>query len=496
MQSGDSSPHDLEAGSSWTTRSDPDDGRTWAREVKDAWLPCYLCLDGGGVRSYSSLLILKSLMHEVWMWENRLADEEEDLDDATGPVVGEKKVVPSENELLPCHYFDFFVGTSSGGIIATLLGRLRMTVDEATEAYLTITHAMFGHPTWNVVYDHTPMESCIRAIVAARCTIHTNCTGDDEFREGMPHGRNRESSFAVDEPRQAQTACLSALCDTINSEAFPLRTYPLFYSGDGSNWIMRYEEGPSSLTITQVLRATTATPMYFRPLKAFQFNRLKTLCDGGLRQNNPSPFALSELRSLYELSINPALFLSIGSGKPEVFPSRIKRYLSRILYLSGSYATAIRFFLFFTQLPTFVQILAWLLMRPLKALADVMMQDFRHKGEIQHGEMREHARGEHTWYKRLNVRSGLGDSAGPSMDKWQDGHFGAGHTSGGATLRKIYDATMQYVNREYEATIDSYAAPGDVIRQAAEKLVRHRRAREAGGGRRYDVFVGREAGPA
>lgn len=429
------------------------------------------------------------------MWENRLADENEDLDNATGSVDGEKKFVPLENELLPCHYFDFFIGTSSGGIIATLLGRLRMTVDEATEAYLTITRAMYGHPTWNVIYDHVPMESCIRAIVAERCTKHTNCTGDDEFREGMPYGRNRESRLDVGQPRKAQTLCLGALCDTVNIEPFALRTSPFFYSEDTHDWITPNEEGPSSPTITQVLRATTATPMYFRPAEALHSNGLLHLFDGFFHEDDPSRLAHSDFHGLHVSSEPPALLLSIGSGKPKMFPSRINRYFYMTFYRSRTSAKAIQCMMFFTRLPTFVQILAWLLMRPLKVLADVMMQELRRKGEGQHRGMRRYTRGKHTWYKRLNIRYGPGDSAGPSMDEWQDGHFGAGHTCGGATLRKIHDATMQYVNREFDEGIDADISPGRAIRQAAEKLVRHRRAREAEGGRRYDVFVGREAGP-
>ncbi|KAI7575662.1 hypothetical protein KC343_g22547, partial [Hortaea werneckii] len=32
--------------------------------------------DGGGIRGYSSLWILKALMHEVWLWEQKLEEED------------------------------------------------------------------------------------------------------------------------------------------------------------------------------------------------------------------------------------------------------------------------------------------------------------------------------------------------------------------------------------------------------------------------------------
>src|ERR1700761_4963619 len=67
-------------------------GVAWAREVKDPWDPAILCLDGGGIRGYSSLLMIKRLMAEIATWENKLEEE----------IKGDKKF--DEKDLLPCHY--------------------------------------------------------------------------------------------------------------------------------------------------------------------------------------------------------------------------------------------------------------------------------------------------------------------------------------------------------------------------------------------------------
>jgi len=64
--------------------------------------PRILSLDGGGVRGLSSLLILQQLMEEI----------------------GRRK--SSAETPLPCEYFDLIGGTGTGGLIAIMLGRLRM----------------------------------------------------------------------------------------------------------------------------------------------------------------------------------------------------------------------------------------------------------------------------------------------------------------------------------------------------------------------------------
>lgn len=74
-----------------------------------------LALDGGGVRGLSSLMILRQLMITV------------------NPNSPPK----------PCEYFEMIGGTSTGGIIAIMLGRLRMTVGECIEAYTALSDKVF-----------------------------------------------------------------------------------------------------------------------------------------------------------------------------------------------------------------------------------------------------------------------------------------------------------------------------------------------------------------
>ena len=84
-----------------------------------------LCLDGGGVRGLSELLILRDIMMSL---QRR----------------SKSKEVP-----LPCEVFDLICGTSTGGIIALMLGRLRMSTEEAIDAYIDFSRTVFGKK-WTV----------------------------------------------------------------------------------------------------------------------------------------------------------------------------------------------------------------------------------------------------------------------------------------------------------------------------------------------------------
>lgn len=84
-----------------------------------------LCFDGGGIRSYSSLLVLQALMDEI---RSMLAPE----------------VTPDEL-IRPYEVFDYVFGSSSGGLIAIMLARLNMTDQECMDAFQTHAESIFLH---------------------------------------------------------------------------------------------------------------------------------------------------------------------------------------------------------------------------------------------------------------------------------------------------------------------------------------------------------------
>lgn len=134
-------------------------------------------IDGGGIRGYSSLLILRDLMEYVYEEETRDLPKEEKARHSSYhpheyiPCVGHnpeddgasRDQVPGIHRgaaaagtrrtgcgvrcrYVPAHYFDFIGGTSTGGLISIMLGRLRMSVEDCISEYATLSESIFGHP--------------------------------------------------------------------------------------------------------------------------------------------------------------------------------------------------------------------------------------------------------------------------------------------------------------------------------------------------------------
>lgn len=86
----------------------------------------HILLDGGGVRAYSSLLLLEALMREVARVEqdetllSSLLEGTPGADTTRAPSSFyplDSKLPPGDSEhltYLPCHYFDFISGSGTG----------------------------------------------------------------------------------------------------------------------------------------------------------------------------------------------------------------------------------------------------------------------------------------------------------------------------------------------------------------------------------------------
>ncbi|EJP60972.1 protein kinase subdomain-containing protein [Beauveria bassiana ARSEF 2860] len=233
---------------------------------------CLLSLDGGGVRGLSTLFILKGIMA-------RLNHERKKSD------------LPSAK---PCEVFDLVGGTSTGGLIAIMLGRLEMDVDECISTYIDLMKRVFDKKSsWLPVslggnvkaqFDSKKLRSAVEQAIN-----QSGASPQDRFNDGQSRG------------------CRVFVCAAAKetSDITRLRSYDL--------------PGKTSIeaTILDAALATSAATRFFDPVRigARQF------VDGALGANNPVEQVEREASDIWcadtaELMPQVKCFLSVGTGHP------------------------------------------------------------------------------------------------------------------------------------------------------------------------------------
>ncbi|KAI1149764.1 hypothetical protein F4825DRAFT_453150 [Nemania diffusa] len=258
--------------------------------------PSILCLDGGGVRSFVSLIILQNLMKYV---HAALEGLENQLNTA------------SASPVKPCDIFDFIFGSSSGGLLAIMLGRLEMTVEECFETFSAYAEEIFYHRIRFLGFL-LPKYSDKRLVRAVRHIV-----GDFD---PSPDREKWRGTIFKDTSGLCRTGVLAYIGTTRNSNSlgpsytpYMIRSYdcePEPKSEEESARFPALNPGPaSSFQIWEAARATTAAPGYFPPLKHGD----QKFYDGGITSNNPSLQALGEMQALLpHTPIN--CIVSIGTG--------------------------------------------------------------------------------------------------------------------------------------------------------------------------------------
>ena len=221
-------------------------------------------VDGGGVRVYSSLLILKEIMETIIRLEESYRDEPigsySPANSSYHPLLSHKA-----NVWLPCHYFDYIGGTGSGGLIAIMLGRLKMNVHDSILGFEALLKEVLCHKRWfhhrsllfwpRAKFDHRILEQTIQNLVS-------------HHAPGVP-SVFRSSDFAFDE-NQCKTIVLAFRRDEGSRKRqgtpYLFRTYNKFRFHSTGQRINQNSGLAHQIPIWQVARATTASPTYFKPV--------------------------------------------------------------------------------------------------------------------------------------------------------------------------------------------------------------------------------------
>ncbi|PSN64458.1 FabD/lysophospholipase-like protein [Corynespora cassiicola Philippines] len=292
-----------------------------------------LSLDGGGVRGYSMLIILQELMHRTFVeMEGR---------------------APKRHEIpKPCDHFDLIAGTGTGGLIAIMLGRLRLDVDTCKDVYVRMTKRVFetdktfaGIPYRSTLFKASKLEEAIMECVREH-TIYED-EGNDSINAmvsssdvrtpmspGSALGGNTVQRSASNASRYSQIgmspvnmriAALkwgnpNALLYDTREERTKTAVTAVYKgtkkAGTGQILLRSYDSRKETsvepnATIWQAGRATCATALAFKPIQIGQ----SVFLDEGAGKYNPAPQILDEAVVNEWPGREVGCFISIGTGK-------------------------------------------------------------------------------------------------------------------------------------------------------------------------------------
>ncbi|KAL6411846.1 lipid acyl hydrolase [Ilyonectria robusta] len=276
------------------------------------WAPIVLSLDGGGIKGLSELFILLKIMNRIEELIVEGSNDETTAEEAVRSHQGrvadkkqEKKTTIRDDELfafskdpaiLPCYFFDFMVGTSTGGLIAVMLGRLRMNVPDAIKAYWCLGNDIFLSRPIAGPYSSKKLKDAIIRVITDHCSCHElgqDCHDTEPLRQ-YDYAEENDISYKKTPHRQNFTCkvALVAQCKKKGSQRpYLFRSYNHSPRSEGD--LLEHNPmtlGGKALHMWKACRATSAAPFYFESMAIGRDEFL----DGGAGNNNPSNIAWNE----------------------------------------------------------------------------------------------------------------------------------------------------------------------------------------------------------
>ncbi|KAI8666730.1 hypothetical protein NCS57_00899200 [Fusarium keratoplasticum] len=290
-----------------------------------------LSLDGGGVRGYSIFIIVQELMHRTFVeMEGR---------------------APRRHEIpKPCDHFDLIVGTGTGGLIALMLGRLRLDLETCKELYVRLTRMVFetdktiaGIPYRSTLFKASKLEEAIKAAVQEHTVKERE--GNDGSEADLVNPLSAASYSSAGAPRRNQSNA-STISFSARSPAAQMAHRPAFNSryGDPNARLYDHRENRTKTAVTAVYkgsprgspaamlrsydsrkepapeydckiwqagRATCSIGLAFKPITIGQ----SVFHDDGAGTFNPSPEALDEAVVNEWPGREVGVFVSVGTGR-------------------------------------------------------------------------------------------------------------------------------------------------------------------------------------
>ncbi|KAF8325476.1 acyl transferase/acyl hydrolase/lysophospholipase [Amanita rubescens] len=241
-----------------------------------------LVIDGGGIRGLASLMIIDAIMKEI------------------ATKTGQNR--------RPCEIFDLICGTSVGGLISILLGRLGLDCQRAIDVYKTIVKKLFGEQkdAWNIIakgqfldtleFDKYIAQEVKELAGSPDALMHLAGEGD--------HVRESTKTFVT-------------VMENAPSYTHIVSSYP-------RERLSASAQRP--WTVTEAIKATTASPIYFSPIRLeLETNRMQNFQDAGFGgYNNPISLASSEWQTIWREE-RVGSVISLGTGLQSYLPNPVPK---------------------------------------------------------------------------------------------------------------------------------------------------------------------------
>ncbi|KAG8740353.1 hypothetical protein FRC10_004465 [Ceratobasidium sp. 414] len=263
-----------------------------------------LSLDGGGVRGYSALIILQAFMLRL------------------------KVYLGSEKDILPADFFDLIIGTSTGGIMALMLGRLRMGVDDCIKSYQQLSSKIFGGGIATTFFSggllgtgrglgfgmgiikgrelDSYFNMAMSSVVLGEPAMYDGTKLEKHVKRTIktrPHTwDNEEELLEETSPDNCYTAIVTAR-QTNAAAPHVMRSY-----------LRKDQPTADKVKVWEAARATSAAPAFFSPIAIGDLGVVYV--DGAVSGHcNPSVLAREEAEQLWP-GREICLLLSLGTGSP------------------------------------------------------------------------------------------------------------------------------------------------------------------------------------
>ena len=235
-----------------------------------------LSLDNGGTGALTSLYILLRLMDAI-------------------------REINGVHDIQPWQVFDLIGGSGVGGLLALMLGRLRMSVQECIDEYLEMSRVAFTPKPRNFFkgsqkYDEAAFEKKLKGIVGKRSSPDAPLLDEPDSPCKV---------YVEDFVQHAIPANTDTLALWLSAPPYPQPAQPSWHH------MSAHDTGPSlpQCRIWEAARATAAAPLLFSSI-----NVAGTEFIDDLLSTNPIIHVFQEAQNLWQDRVENAILVSIGPG--------------------------------------------------------------------------------------------------------------------------------------------------------------------------------------